>query len=69
MNINEIALAGADCFVAGSAVFSSPDPDGHYRQVIKQLRQAIDGTHEHSPNGGNAPSPDGVHALSTNGRV
>jgi hypothetical protein len=33
------------------------------------LRQAIDGTHEHSPNGGNAPSPDGVHALSTNGRV
>lgn len=68
-NIREIALAGADCFVAGSAVFSSPDPDGHYRQVIKQLRQAIDGTSEHSPNGGNAPSPDGVHAPSANGRV
>jgi ribulose-phosphate 3-epimerase len=50
-NIREVALAGADCFVAGSAVFSSPDPDGHYRQVIKQLRQAIDGVHALSPNG------------------
>ncbi|MFM7502383.1 MAG: ribulose-phosphate 3-epimerase [Betaproteobacteria bacterium] len=60
-NIREVALAGADCFVAGSAVFSSPDPDGHYRQVIKQLRQAIAGVH--------APSPNDIHASSSNGRV
>jgi ribulose-phosphate 3-epimerase len=40
-NIGAIALAGADCFVAGSAVFSAPDADGHYREVLKRLRLAI----------------------------
>ncbi len=29
-NIGEIAAAGADTFVAGSAVFGAPDPDGGY---------------------------------------
>ncbi|NDF90525.1 MAG: ribulose-phosphate 3-epimerase [Betaproteobacteria bacterium] len=41
-NIAEIALAGADCFVAGSAVFSAPDDDGKYRSIINRLRHAID---------------------------
>jgi ribulose-phosphate 3-epimerase len=39
-NIGEIAAAGADTFVAGSAVFGSPDPDGGYRGVISRLRDA-----------------------------
>ncbi len=33
-NIREIAEAGADMFVAGSAIFSQPD----YKQVIDQMR-------------------------------
>ena len=33
-NIGEIALAGADTFVAGSAIFNAPD----YAQVIAQMR-------------------------------
>jgi ribulose-phosphate 3-epimerase len=37
-NIGEIAAAGADTFVAGSAVFGAPDPDGGYRGVIERLR-------------------------------
>jgi ribulose-phosphate 3-epimerase len=37
-NIARIARAGADTFVAGSAVFGSPDPDGGYRGVIARLR-------------------------------
>ncbi len=39
-NIGAIAAAGADTFVAGSAVFGSPDPDGGYRGVIARLRDA-----------------------------
>jgi ribulose-phosphate 3-epimerase len=39
-NIAAIAAAGADTFVAGSAVFGSPDPDGGYRGVIERLRGA-----------------------------
>jgi ribulose-phosphate 3-epimerase len=39
-NIGAIAAAGADTFVAGSAVFGSPDPDGGYRNVISRLRDA-----------------------------
>lgn len=39
-NIAAIAAAGADTFVAGSAVFGSPDPDGGYRGVIERLRDA-----------------------------
>jgi len=36
-NIAEIASAGADTFVAGSAIFSQPD----YKSVIDQMRQAL----------------------------
>ena len=36
-NVAEIARAGADTFVAGSAIFQSAD----YRQTIQAMRQAI----------------------------
>lgn len=36
-NIGEIAAAGADTFVAGSAIFSQPD----YAQVIRRMREAV----------------------------
>jgi ribulose-phosphate 3-epimerase len=36
-NIADIAAAGADTFVAGSAIFNAPD----YRQVITQMRDAL----------------------------
>ena len=39
-NIGVIAAAGADTFVAGSAVFGAPDADGGYRGVMQALRQA-----------------------------
>ncbi|MEO5659318.1 MAG: ribulose-phosphate 3-epimerase [Polaromonas sp.] len=39
-NIGEIAAAGADTCVAGSAVFSAPDGDGGYRGVMKALHAA-----------------------------
>lgn len=42
-NIAEIAAAGADTFVAGSAVFGAPDPDGGYHGVMNRLRQALAG--------------------------
>jgi ribulose-phosphate 3-epimerase len=42
-NIAEIARAGADTFVAGSAIFSARDADGGYRGVLKQLRAALEG--------------------------
>ncbi|MDP3794527.1 MAG: ribulose-phosphate 3-epimerase [bacterium] len=37
-NIGVIRQAGADTFVAGSAVFSAPDADKGYRTIIQQLR-------------------------------
>ena len=40
-NIAEVADAGADTFVAGSAVFGEPDPDGGYRGVMSQFREAL----------------------------
>jgi ribulose-phosphate 3-epimerase len=40
-NIAQIAAAGADTFVAGSAIFSSPDADGGYTGVISRLRAAL----------------------------
>ena len=40
-NIARIAKAGADTFVAGSAVFGAPDPDGGYKGVIAGLRGAV----------------------------
>ena len=36
-NIAEIAAAGADTFVAGSAIFSQPD----YASVIEQMRAEL----------------------------
>jgi ribulose-phosphate 3-epimerase len=40
-NIAEVAAAGADTFVAGSAVFGARDPDGGYRGVMGRLRAAL----------------------------
>ena len=39
-NIAAIAAAGADTFVAGSAVFAAPDDDGGYRGIIGKLKTA-----------------------------
>ncbi|WP_354682989.1 ribulose-phosphate 3-epimerase [Cupriavidus necator] len=39
-NIAAIARAGADTFVAGSAVFGAPDTDGGYRGILRRLREA-----------------------------
>lgn len=36
-NIREIAVAGADTFVAGSAIFNAPD----YAEVIRQMRSEL----------------------------
>lgn len=40
-NIAQIAAAGADTFVAGSAVFGKPDADGGYRGVLSALRAEL----------------------------
>ncbi len=40
-NIAQAAAAGADTFVAGSAVFGAPDADGGYRGVIQKFRAAL----------------------------
>jgi ribulose-phosphate 3-epimerase len=42
-NIARVAAAGADTFVAGSAVFGAPDPGGGYGGVVARLRGAADG--------------------------
>jgi len=42
-NIAAIAAAGADTFVAGSAVFGARDPDGGYHGVMKRLRDSLAG--------------------------
>ena len=39
-NIAAITSAGADTFVAGSAVFAAPDDDGGYRGIIQKLKAA-----------------------------
>jgi ribulose-phosphate 3-epimerase len=39
-NIRAAAQAGADTFVAGSAIFGSPD----YAQTIREMRAQIDDT-------------------------
>jgi ribulose-phosphate 3-epimerase len=41
-NIAAIARAGADTFVAGSAIFGARDADGGYRGVLGQLRAALE---------------------------
>ena len=40
-NIAEIARAGADTFVAGSAIFGARDADGGYAGVMRRLREAL----------------------------
>jgi len=40
-NIAQVASAGADTFVAGSAVFGAPDADGGYRGVMSKFRSAL----------------------------
>jgi ribulose-phosphate 3-epimerase len=40
-NIAQIAAAGADTFVAGSAIFGAPDPDGGYSEVLGRMRAAL----------------------------
>lgn len=40
-NIGALAAAGADTFVAGSAIFGKKNPVG-YKQVITQMRESID---------------------------
>ena len=40
-NVAEIAAAGADTFVAGSAVFGKPDADGGYKGIIGALRTEL----------------------------
>ena len=40
-NISEIARAGADTFVAGSAIFGARDADGGYAGVMRRLRDAL----------------------------
>lgn len=42
-NIADCARAGADTFVAGSAVFGARDADGGYRTVFGRLRDALAG--------------------------
>lgn len=37
-NIAQISAAGADTFVAGSAVFGTKDDDGGYKNIIKTLK-------------------------------
>jgi ribulose-phosphate 3-epimerase len=40
-NIAAIARAGADTFVAGSAIFGAPDTNGGYAGVMRRLRDAL----------------------------
>lgn len=40
-NIAAAASAGADTFVAGSAVFGAPDADGGYKGVMSKFRSAL----------------------------
>jgi ribulose-phosphate 3-epimerase len=40
-NIRAVADAGADTFVAGSAIFGARDPDGGYRGVIGAMRREL----------------------------
>ena len=41
-NIREVAEAGVDTFVAGSAIFGAPDSDGFYRNVVGAMRRELD---------------------------
>jgi ribulose-phosphate 3-epimerase len=57
-NIGEIAAAGADTFVAGSAIFNAPD----YAQVIARMRRAVADAWEPrtKKGGGSRPAPGNI---------
>jgi len=40
-NIRSVAEAGADTFVAGSAIFGARDADGGYRGVMAAMRREL----------------------------
>lgn len=40
-NVAAVAAAGADTFVAGSAIFGAADADGGYRGVMSKFRSAL----------------------------
>ncbi|MGO4778666.1 ribulose-phosphate 3-epimerase, partial [Lysobacter sp. 2RAB21] len=41
-NIAEIAAAGADTFVAGSAIFNAPGADQHgYGDIVRRMKDAV----------------------------
>ena len=40
-NIAAVAAAGADTFVAGSAIFGAPDADGGYHGILARMREAL----------------------------
>ena len=46
-NIGEVASAGVDTFVAGSAIFGAPDTDGYYRTVVGAMRRELDAAPVH----------------------
>ena len=46
-NIREVAEAGVDTFVAGSAIFGAPDADGYYRDVIGKMRRELANLNPH----------------------
>jgi ribulose-phosphate 3-epimerase len=46
-NIGAAAAAGIDTFVAGSAIFGAPDPDGYYRGVVGAMRRELDALPAH----------------------
>ncbi|WP_207459785.1 ribulose-phosphate 3-epimerase [Azospirillum sp. SYSU D00513] len=41
-NVRAVAEAGADMFVAGSAIFGARDPDGGFRGVIGEFRRELE---------------------------
>jgi ribulose-phosphate 3-epimerase len=45
-NIAQIAEAGADTFVAGSAIFNAPDNNGGYTNIFSKLRQSLSGEND-----------------------
>jgi ribulose-phosphate 3-epimerase len=47
-NIAAIAKAGADTFVAGSAIFGAPDVDGGYKGVMNKFRAALASVSTHT---------------------
>lgn len=44
-NIKEIAEAGADMFVAGSAIFNNPRTEENYKETITKMRSELQSAH------------------------